>query len=33
MLNELLLITTLSVAMLGVMALIYGESKLLRRDH
>ena len=33
MLNELLLITTLCVAMLGVMALLYGEFKLLRQDH
>tara|TARA_B100002051_G_C16227232_1_gene388684 strand:- start:329 stop:430 length:102 start_codon:yes stop_codon:yes gene_type:complete len=33
MLNEQLLITTLCVAMLGVMALFYGEFKLLRRDH
>ena len=33
MLNEILFTTTLCVAILGVMALFYGELELLQDDH
>ena len=33
MLNEMLLITTLCTAIIGVMALFYGEIELLQPDH
>ena len=33
MLNELLLTTTLSVAIVSAMALFYGELQLLQQDH
>ena len=33
MLNELLLTTTLCVAIVGVMALFYGELELLQNNH
>jgi hypothetical protein len=33
MLNELLLTTTLSVAIVGAMALFYGELQLLQQNH
>ncbi len=32
-LNEMLLTTTLCVAIVGVMALFYGELQLLQHDH
>ena len=33
MLNEMLLTTTLCVAIVGVMAFFYGELQLLKHDH
>ena len=33
MLNEMLLTTTLSIAIVGVMALFYGELELLQNHH
>ena len=33
MLNEMLLITTLCVAIVGVMALFYGELEMLQNNH
>ena len=33
MLNEMLLTTTLCVAIVGVMALFYGEIELLKNNH
>ena len=33
MLNELLLTTTLSVGIVGAMAIFYGELQLLQQDH
>ena len=33
MLNEMLLTTTLCIAIVGIMALFYGELELLQHDH